>query len=98
MRAEVSQNMERLNSDLGVINKTIKQSDFAPSELELMFIMDCTGSMSSWIKKCQDEIIRIVQFIKDDNDNCEVKVSFVGYRDFDMGAKSFSVLDFTYDI
>lgn len=49
MRAEVSQNMERLNSDLGVINKTIKQSDFAPSELELMFIMDCTGSMSSWI-------------------------------------------------
>jgi len=34
------------------------------SEMDLMFIVDCTGSMGSWIAKVKDEILAIVKGIK----------------------------------
>jgi hypothetical protein len=33
-----------------------------------------------------------------DHGNCHIRLSFVGYRDFDMEERSFKVLDFTEDI
>ena len=35
------------------------------ANLDLMFIMDCTGSMSSWISKCQEELLNIINNIKE---------------------------------
>lgn len=34
------------------------------TELDLMFIVDCTGSMSSWIEAVKNEILAIVKGIK----------------------------------
>lgn len=48
MNQEVSANMERLNQDLQIINKATN-STVQGGDLDLMFIMDCTGSMGSWI-------------------------------------------------
>jgi hypothetical protein len=98
MKEEVSVNMLRLNEDLAIISEATGNSTKSDKDLDLMFIMDCTGSMGSWISTCQKEIIKIVGKIIDENSGCKVRVSFVGYRDFDMGDRSFSVLDFTEDI
>ena len=63
-----------------------------------MFIMDCTASMGSYINSCKKDIKEIVKTIKEENNNVKVRVSFVGYRDFDCGKNSLSVLNFTDDV
>jgi len=62
--------------------------------------MDCTASMSSWIKTCQEEIINIVNKIKNEVSGCKVRLSFVGYTDFDQehSGNMFSILDFTENV
>jgi len=43
--------------------------------------MDCTGSMGSYIRMCQEKINLIVDIIIKDNPNTNIKIAFVGYRD-----------------
>ena len=50
--------------------------------LDLMFIMDCTASMSSWIEACKVEIKAIIAFIQTQFFKMKVRVSIIGYRDF----------------
>ena len=82
MRNEMSDNLPRLHEDLNII-KDACRSTLSGGDLDLMFIMDCTSSMSSWISTCQREIMNIVEKIKAEND-CKVRISFVGYTDFDQ--------------
>ncbi len=46
-----------------------------------MFIMDCTGSMGSWIEACKNELINIVNFITQEQKGTKIRLAFVGYRD-----------------
>ena len=87
MLNELSENLPRLYEDLNIIKDATKTT-LNEQDLDLMFIMDCTGSMGSWIKACQDEIMKIVSMIKDEN-NCRVRISFVGYTDFDQEFSEF---------
>ena len=97
MRNELSENLPRLYQDLNIIKDACKTT-LGGSDLDLMFIMDCTSSMSSWISACQQEIMKIVNKIKDEND-CKIRISFVGYTDFDQkGEDLYSILDFTEDV
>ena len=100
MRNEMSDNLPRLHEDLNII-KDACRSTLSGGDLDLMFIMDCTSSMSSWISTCQREIMNIVEKIKAEND-CKVRISFVGYTDFDQerypGGQMYSILDFTEDV
>ena len=68
------------------------------ANLDLMFIMDCTGSMSSWISKCQEELKNIIDTIKEANPYSEVNIGFVGYRDHCDGDNRLTVHPFTQDI
>lgn len=64
--------------------------------LDLCLIMDCTGSMSSWMAHCKDTLKDVIDdTIKKDPD-CKVRVSFVGFRDFCDG-DIFAIHDFSYD-
>ena len=95
MNSELSTNMEKLYSHLKIICDK-SNGLFKPQTLDLMFIMDCTNSMSSWIKVCKQEIETIVSRITAQNNNCEVRLSFIGYTDFDQKSNGmFDVLDFT---
>ena len=67
------------------------------ANLDLMFIMDCTGSMSAWIDKCQEELKNIIDTIKDSNPSSEVNIGFVGYRDH-CDKERLVVHPFTQDI
>ena len=97
MRNELSGNLPRLYEDLNVIRDACRTT-LSGGDLDLMFIMDCTSSMSSWISTCQQEIMKIVNKIKDEND-CKVRISFVGYTDFDQQyGQLYSIQDFTEDV
>jgi hypothetical protein len=73
---------------------------FGNSTLDIMFLVDCTGWMGSWIKAAKEELLNIIQYIVESNPYSKVKGSFVGYRDF-CDAKStqgqFQMHDFTDD-
>lgn len=68
--------------------------------LEIALLMDCTGSMQSWINKAKEtlnEIIdKVVEECKEEG-NLKVRVSFVGYRDI-KEKERFRVMPFTEDI
>lgn len=59
--------------------------------------MDCTGSMGSWIERSKNTLKGIIQSVKTDYENLNVKVSFVGYRDV-QDKNRFDVFDFSEDL
>jgi len=65
--------------------------------LDMMFIMDCTGSMSSWIRSATDEIKSIIDKIQEMHSGTHIRVSFVGYRDI-KDLERFAIHEFTDDI
>lgn len=62
--------------------------------------MDCTSSMSSWIKKAKETLNKIIdQIIEEckEEGNLKVRVCFVGYRDIKDGER-FTIKPFTDDV
>lgn len=63
-----------------------KNSDFVREEdtkyLDLALIMDCTGSMQSWIDDCKKCLVDTIDMIVGTRPDMKVRVAFVGYRDF----------------
>jgi len=56
--------------------------------------MDCTGSMSSYIAMCKDQVQNIVNLLLENYPSLKINISFVGYHDH--GDKPlFEVLPFT---
>jgi len=49
--------------------------------LDLCLLLDCTRSMNSWIERSKDTLKQIIDNVKSDNPDLEVRVCFVGYRD-----------------
>ena len=46
-----------------------------------MFILDCTGSMGSWIAASKREITNIIDFIQSEFQISGIRVSIIAYRD-----------------
>lgn len=65
--------------------------------LDLCLIMDCTGSMSSWMAHCKDTLKQVIDDTIKQDPTAKVRVSFVGYRDF-CDEDMFAIHDFSYDI
>eukprot|EP01083_Nonionella_stella_P042875 115730_1 len=79
--------------------KTPKQSvkvDNDYPELDLVFLMDCTGSMGSYIQKGKDSIMNIVEKVKA-SEKADVRFCYIAYRDHPPQDKSLitKVHDFT---
>lgn len=65
--------------------------------LDLCLIMDCTGSMSSWISHCKETLHKVIDATVARDPNCKVRTAFVGYRDFCDKNALFELHDFSYD-
>ena len=79
-----------------VATKSTGDSD-SKKALDLCLLMDCTGSMSSWIDRSKTQLKAIIDSQKIAHPELKVRVSFVGYRDF--GDKpGFEIIDFTEDL
>ena len=55
---------------------------FKDTNLDLMFIMDLTGSMGVWLEEAKKSIKNIIEEITDNNPGSKIRISFIGYRDF----------------
>ncbi|CAM9496542.1 unnamed protein product [Hapterophycus canaliculatus] len=52
------------------------------TRVDLCFVMDCTRSMQSWIDQAKSKLTAIIEQTKKDIANIELRVAFVGYRDY----------------
>ena len=55
---------------------------FKDTNLDIMFIMDLTGSMSMWLNEAKKNVNYIIEEIKENNPGSKIRLSFIGYRDF----------------
>lgn len=68
------------------------------TNVQLCFVMDCTGSMQEWIDAARDQIWAIIEQTRHDVEmGLTFEVGFVGYRDFG-DAEQYINIPFTRDI
>ena len=65
--------------------------------LEVCLLLDCTGSMSSWIQRSKDTLAGIIKNIKSEHVGLTVRVSFIGYRDV-QDKNRFDIFPFSEDL
>lgn len=87
-----------VNQDFSVL-EPYQRKLYGNACLDLMFLVDCTGSMSTWINAVKNELKTVITFIKDNNPYATIRISFVGYRDFDCDQTNrYVTMDFTEDV
>ncbi|CAD8169819.1 unnamed protein product [Paramecium pentaurelia] len=65
--------------------------------LDVVFIMDCTGSMEIWIDSARESISSIIDIFNKTVSQTLIRIAFVGYRDF-KDDKHIQYHDFTTDV
>lgn len=50
--------------------------------LDLLLVMDLTGSMGAWMDQAKQHLTNIVNSLRDETGIGEIRVGFVGYRDY----------------
>lgn len=75
-------------------NKKLLEGD----SLDLTLICDCTGSMGSWMKRAKETLQDIIKNVLSSHEGLNIRISFVGYRDFCDGARQFAILPFTSNV
>ncbi|CAG8622659.1 4498_t:CDS:2 [Funneliformis mosseae] len=64
-------------------------------KVDLCFVLDCTGSMSSHIAAAKDCILQVVDYMERTNPSIKIWVGFCGYRDHCDGVKRLQTFNFT---
>ena len=64
------------------------------TSLDLLFIMDVTGSMEPYIDKVKEDLINIINGVIEESPGIDINLGFVGYRDY---YDKFEEIDFTKD-
>jgi mRNA-degrading endonuclease YafQ of YafQ-DinJ toxin-antitoxin module len=67
-------------------------------KVDMCFMLDATGSMSSYISEAKSVIHRIIDKLKNRFQDFELRAAFVGYRDHADGPKRVTVFDFDQNI
>ena len=67
------------------------------TNLDICFMLDCTGSMQSYIDRSRNKIKDIIEEVKQQYPESEIQVGIVGYRDV-QDLKRFEILPFTSNI
>ena len=98
-KEEFEKNFKALKEDFKFLEDYEKKI-FKDTNLDLMFIMDLTGSMSIWLDEAKKSIKTIIEEITENNPGSKIRVSFVGYRDFNMSdeIRKYNSKEFTENI
>lgn len=71
-------------------------------QIDQVFLMDCTGSMGSYIQTAKDKITTLVDQLKKDYPYLKLRLAFIGYRDIDDWGKPSNLqyieIPFTEDV
>ncbi|CAG8610928.1 1059_t:CDS:2, partial [Dentiscutata heterogama] len=64
--------------------------------VDLCFVLDCTGSMTGYIAAAKDHILKVAASVNQSNSNIKFWVGFCGYRDYsDDINERLQIFDFT---
>jgi hypothetical protein len=95
--------MLNILEDLAVyVNKDISYVEYlfemvnveVSTSLDLLFIMDITGSMGSYLEQAKNNILNIINDIIKKCPGIDINLGFIGYRDF---YEEYTDIDFTQD-
>ncbi|KAJ3343618.1 hypothetical protein HDU93_007499 [Gonapodya sp. JEL0774] len=85
-RATTSMDAIRRTQALLAINVDVKKRKEEimkqSTAIDCCFLMDCTGSMASWIQAAKDKVTSILGALRSKYPEATIRVAFVGYRDF----------------
>ena len=76
---------KKIIADFSKLRKFVAEENSKPMKfvtLELAFVMDITGSMNPYLQMAKDKIIGIIDSTKKNCGSADVKLGFVGYRDY----------------
>lgn len=98
-KEEFTKNFSTLKSDFKFL-EDYERKIFQNTNLDLMFIMDLTGSMNIWLNEAKKNITNIIEEITQNNPGSKIRVSFIGYRDFEKAdeIREYFIKEFTEDI
>ena len=75
---------------------TVYINSISVQQINVCFLVDCTGSMGPWITKIKDNILIWKRHLLENYQNACLRFSFVRYTDFDQpSATRTTFLDFT---
>ncbi|CAD8120349.1 unnamed protein product [Paramecium sonneborni] len=80
-------------SKLEQMKRNIKEQNM----LDVVFIMDCTGSMQKWIDQAKESISSIIESFNQAVSETQIRIAFIGYRDFN-DKNHIQYHDFTTDV
>ncbi|KAE8987201.1 hypothetical protein PR003_g20126 [Phytophthora rubi] len=92
--SEIRNEME-LN--IAKVEKEIRSKYGILNALELVIVMDCTNSMSSWILLAKSAILSIINNVRLDHPRAKIRIGVVAYRDFCDGDKRLQTQTLTSD-
>ena len=92
-------NFNILKSDYKIIEQ-YEELIFKDTSIDIMFIMDLTGSMGCYLSETKRNIKKIVEEISEQNPGSKIRIGFVGYRDFDTPdeKRNYERIEFTENI
>jgi len=99
LKENFQKNFKILKEDFKLLEEYEKKI-FKDTNLDIMFIMDLTGSMGTWLNEAKKTVKNIIEEILDNNPGSKIRLSFIGYRDF-IEAKQkriYNSIEFTEDI
>ena len=65
-------------------------------QADVCFLLDCTGSMSSWIDVVKKSVKSLESSIREEFSDGDLRFAFVGYTDYDVDEKDrITWIDFT---
>jgi hypothetical protein len=91
------QRLKQVNKDLLRL-EPVRKALFMGQSLDVMFIIDCTGSMASWIEASKKEIKSIIECIRNQYFGIEIRLSVVAYRDHCDGKDIEEVFPFSTNV
>lgn len=65
--------------------------------IDILILLDCTGSMSAQIEMSKNTILQTIDFVKKRYPKSTSRFGFIGYRDFEDGPQRIVKMDFTND-
>jgi len=74
--------------------RSVIQAVCSAEKVDLAFIIDATGSMSSYIDAVKRNIREVVSKVLSTNGNLNLRLAVVAYRDIADGSNRYEVLDF----
>ena len=105
-RSYIQSQKENFDKNYNILKEDFKLLEeyekkiFKDTNLDLMFIMDLTGSMGVWLEEAQRSIKDIIEEITDNNPGSKIRISFIGYKDFtdENEERTYNSKEFTEDI